>query len=95
MRAAAAGDERDVQLVVQILSAQKRRRPGEHSGGRQGPPTNSRRVIRRSLVLFVVFFMAQLLAAVSPDRIILKGCRLSCLPGTNGRILMHPRRPRQ
>jgi hypothetical protein len=35
--AAAASDERDVQLVVQILPAQKRRRSGDGPGGQQGP----------------------------------------------------------
>ena len=34
--AAAAGDERDVQLVVQIPAAQQRRRAGDDSRGRQG-----------------------------------------------------------
>src|SRR5262245_8569432 len=34
--AAAAGDERDVQLVIQILAAQERGRAGNDSGPRQG-----------------------------------------------------------
>src|SRR5688572_30462407 len=35
---AAAGDERDVQLVVQILAAQERGRGGDASGCRHGLP---------------------------------------------------------
>ena len=34
---AAAGDERDVQLVIQIAAAQQGRRSREHARGRQGP----------------------------------------------------------
>src|SRR5258706_3943355 len=36
-RATTAGDERDVQLVVQIPAAQQRRRTSHDAGDRQGP----------------------------------------------------------
>ena len=55
--ATAAGDERDVQLVVQILAPQERRRPGD-ARCRQGSADKLPARHRARRVCLVAFFMA-------------------------------------
>ena len=69
--ATATGDERDVQLAVEILAAQKRRRPGDDSGSRQGPAD---KLTARQLTL--AYLLRRLLHGSAPRHRLAAGIHL-------------------